>query len=148
MKTFSVTTSIRATPDSIWTLLTQSAQYPGWNPTIEKIDGRIAAGEKLTVHPKVNPSGRTFPVTVTEFDPPKSMTWTGGMPLGLFKGVRTFRLTPHGTGETEFAMEEVYSGLLAPLIGKSIPDLQPAFDAFAAALKTRAEQGAENMTCF
>jgi hypothetical protein len=30
-------------------------------------------------------------------------------------------------------------GLLAPLIGKSIPDLQPAFDEFAAALNKKAE---------
>lgn len=61
------------------------------------------------------------------------------MPLGLFKGVRTFRLRARDDGEIEFAMREVYSGLLAPLITKSIPDLQPAFDAFAAALKAKAE---------
>jgi hypothetical protein len=36
-------------------------------------------------------------------------------------------------------MREVYSGLFAPLIGRSIPDLQPAFDEFAAALKKQAE---------
>jgi len=38
-------------------------------------------------------------------------------------------------------MIEVYGGLLAPLIERSIPNLQPAFDEFAAALKTRAEAG-------
>ena len=36
-------------------------------------------------------------------------------------------------------MEETYRGPLAPLIARSIPDLQPAFDAFAADLKRRAE---------
>jgi len=68
------------------------------------------------------------------------MVWTGGMPLGLFKGERTFTLTPTADG-VRFAMREVYTGLLAPLIGRSIPDLQPAFDEFAAALKLRAESG-------
>ncbi len=97
-------------------------------------------GKKLrTVYPKLNP-GRTFPVTVTEFEPGKAMTWAGGMPFGLFKGVRTFRLRTREDGQIEFAMREVYSGLLAPLIEKTIPDLQPAFDAFAAALKTRSER--------
>jgi hypothetical protein len=138
MKTFSVTTAIRATPEKIWALLTQASEYPSWNPVIEKVDGRIAAGEKVTVYPKPNP-GRTFPVTVTEFEPGKAMTWTGGMPLGLFKGVRTFRLKKRDDGQIEFAMREVFSGLLAPLIEKNIPDLQPAFDTFAAALKKRAE---------
>ena len=31
-------------------------------------------------------------------------------------------------------MEEIFTGLLAPLIGKSILDMQPVFDEFAAAL--------------
>lgn len=37
-------------------------------------------------------------------------------------------------------MDEAFSGLLAPLITRSIPDLQPAFDTFATDLKRRAEQ--------
>ena len=68
------------------------------------------------------------------------MVWTGGMPLGLFKGVRTFSLTPKGGG-VEFTMTEVFSGLMAPLITRSIPDLQPSFEEFAAALKRQAEKG-------
>jgi hypothetical protein len=36
-------------------------------------------------------------------------------------------------------MREVYSGVMAPMITGSIPDLQPAFDEFAAALKRQAE---------
>ena len=66
------------------------------------------------------------------------MTWTGGMPLGLFKGVRTFSLTPE-SGGTRFKMREEYSGPLLPLIWRSMPDLQPSFDQFAAGLKAHAE---------
>lgn len=62
------------------------------------------------------------------------------MPLGPFKGERIFELQPLDSGGVEFAMREDYSGLLAPLISKSIPDLQPAFDEFAACLKARAEK--------
>lgn len=62
------------------------------------------------------------------------------MPLGLFKGERTYTLTL-ADGGTRFEMREIYSGLLAPLITRSIPDLQPAFDEFAASLKQRAESG-------
>ena len=40
------------------------------------------------------------------------------------------------------AMREVFSGLMAPLISRSIPDLQPSFVEFAAALKQRVENGA------
>ena len=62
------------------------------------------------------------------------------MLLGPFKGERNFELQPLDSGGVEFAMREDYSGLLAPLISKSIPDLQPAFDEFAVCLKARAEK--------
>ena len=42
-------------------------------------------------------------------------------------------------GAVTFAMREVFSGLLSPLIERSIPDLQPEFEAFAAALKRKVE---------
>ena len=123
--------------ETIWNLLTDAPNYPVWNTTVEKVEGHIVPGGKVTVYAKINP-GRAFPVKVTEFTPPKRMVWTGGMPLGLFKGERTFALTPQAGG-VEFSMSEIYSGLMLPLIEKSIPDLQPAFDEFARALKTRAE---------
>jgi hypothetical protein len=138
MKAFSVSTKIKAAPEVIWKLLTDAPAWPSWNPTVDKVDGKIAPGEKVTVYAKINP-GRAFPVRVSEFVPNRKMVWTGGMPLGLFKGERTFSLVPGAAGAVEFSMREIYTGLMAPLIGKSIPDLQPAFDLFAAALKKRAE---------
>jgi hypothetical protein len=68
------------------------------------------------------------------------MAWTGGMPFGLFSGTRTFTLTPTPNGEVVFTMREAIAGPLAGLITRSIPDLQPAFDAFAADLKRAAER--------
>ena len=139
MKSFASNTTIQAAPEAIWRILTEASGYPGWNTTVSRVDGRIALGEKITVHAKVAP-GRAFPVEVVAFDAPRRMVWSGGMPLGLFKGERTFELRPTGAGGVEFAMREDYSGWLAPLITKSIPDLQPAFDEFAACLKARAER--------
>jgi hypothetical protein len=140
MKTYKATTFIRATPAAIWEILTDASRYTTWNSSIDKVQGRIAPGEKLTVHSKLSP-GRAFPVKVTVFIPDRKMIWTGGMPLGLFKGERTFTLTPQTNGTVEFRMVEVFGGLLSPLIERSIPNLQPAFDEFAAALKKRAEAG-------
>lgn len=141
MKCFATSVTIRARPQTVWALLTDAAGYPQWNSTVDRIDGRIAHGEKVTVHAKATP-GRAFPLTVTEFVPPQRMVWTGGMPLGLFTGTRSFTLTPTSPGEVAFAMREDFAGLLAPLITRSIPDLQPAFDTFAADLKRRAERAA------
>ena len=139
MKSFAASTTIQAAPDAIWRILTDSPGYPSWNTTVSSVDGRIALGEKVMVHAKVA-RGRAFPVNVVAFDAPKRMVWRGGMPFGLFNGDRIFELRPTDGGGVEFAMREEYSGWLAPLITKSIPDLQPAFDEFAACLKARAER--------
>jgi hypothetical protein len=77
---------------------------------------------------------------VTEFTPGARMTWSGGMPLGLFKGVRTFTLAPGSDGATRFTMREEYTGPLLPLIWRSMPDLGPSFRQFADGLKARAER--------
>jgi hypothetical protein len=138
MKRFEVTNTIRATPQQIWPILTGASAYPSWNPAVDRIEGQIAPGETIKVYVPINP-GRTFPVKVTTFEPPQRMVWTGGMPLGLFRGVRTFTLTPKGDGTTEFHMEEAYSGPLAGMMVRQIPDLSGAFEQFGAALKQRAE---------
>ncbi len=138
MKRFTAKVTIRARPETIWALLADAAGYPKWNSTVERIDGHIEAQGKITVRVK-NAPGRAFPLRVTEFVPTRRMTWAGGMPLGLFTGTRNFVLTPAASGDVEFAMDETYGGPLAPLFTRSIPDLQPEFDAFAADLKRHAE---------
>lgn len=139
MTTYSVTRDIRADPQIIWDLLTDAAAYPSWNPAVLSIEGDIAPGERIRLTSVVNPD-RKFKLEVTRLDPPSTMVWADGMPLGLFKGVRTYRLTPRGEGLTEFSMEEVFSGLLEPMISKSIPDMSDSFEQFADGLKKAAEQ--------
>lgn len=138
MKVFSTSTEINAPPDRVWQILTDAARYTEWDPGMLKLEGKIAPGEKLTIYTKIAPK-RAFKPTVTEFEPNRRMVWSSGMPMGLFTGSRTFTLEPSGAGSTRFSMKEEFSGLMLPLIGASIPDLNPVFAEFAAALKKRAE---------
>jgi hypothetical protein len=140
VRAFEATETIAAGPEAIWAALTDGAAYPAWDSGVVRVDGRIAPGESITVISAVDP-GRTFPLRVTEFVPGQRMAWTGGLPLGLFTGVRTFALAPAGDGATRFTMREEYRGPLAPLIVRSIPDLGPSFRRFAAGLKARVEGG-------
>jgi hypothetical protein len=103
-----------------------------------KIDGRIAAAEKLRLWSEVAPN-RAFDLKVAEFDAPGHMIWKGGMPLGLFTGRRSYLLTPLGHSETKFSMREEFTGLFASMIFSSMPDLNPGFKKFAAQLKKDAE---------
>ena len=139
MKAYDATAEIQASPETIWAILTDAPGYQAWDSGIERVDGRIAPGEKITVRSRANP-GRAFPVRVTEFTPGERMVWSGGMPLGLFRGVRTFVLAPGSDGSTRFSMREEYSGPLLPLIWRSMPDLGPSFRQFANGLRQRAER--------
>ncbi len=137
---YSVSINIKAPADKIWALLTNAAEYPNWNSTVTKVEGSIVKGEKIKVFAKVNPD-RAFPVTVAELDAPHKMVWKGGMPLGLFKGIRTFQLRPQDDGSVNLSMREDFGGLMLPMIAGTMPDLRPAFEGFAADLKHTAEQG-------
>lgn len=141
MTTYAISKSIAAPADRIWGLLTDGAGYPSWNTTVISLEGEISIGNKISLISTVNPR-RAFKLTVAEMQEPKRMVWSDGMPLGLFKGVRTFTLAALPDGQTEFAMEEVYSGLLEPLISKSIPDMTDSFEEFAQSLKVAAENDA------
>jgi hypothetical protein len=55
--------------------------------------------------------------------------------------VRTFKVSPDGTGGTAFHVREEYTGPLLGLIWRSMPDLGPSFDRFARGLKHRVEAG-------
>jgi hypothetical protein len=141
VKAYDATADITATPDAIWAILTDAPNLSNWDSGVERVEGKISPGETIKVFVKVNP-GRAFPVKVTEFVPGQKMVWSGGMPLGLFKGVRTYTLSPQGNGVTRFTMREEYTGPLLPMIWRSIPDLGPSFQQFASGLKSRAESAA------
>jgi hypothetical protein len=137
MRSYDATALIDATPEAVWTVLVDAAAYPAWNSGVQRVEGTIAEGQRIKVVSEANP-GRAFPVTVTEMIPGRRMTWTGGMPLGLLRGVRTFTLAPED-GATRFRMREEYTGPLLPVVWRTMPDLGPSFEQFARGLKERAE---------
>lgn len=137
MKFYETSTMIDAPPEAVWAVLANAEAYPSWDSGVERVDGAIAPGARIKVFSELSP-GRAFPVTVSDLEENRRMTWTGGMPLGLFKGVRRFTLTPEGSG-TAFAMREEFTGPLLPLIWRTMPDLQPSFDQFTTGLKQQAE---------
>ena len=134
-----IRTSIHATPDRVWALLTDAAAFSTWNSTVTSIDGRIAEGETLTLKVPSAPE-RVFKPRVSLVKPGRSMGWSEGM-APMFKGVRTFELNPQADGSTEFSMTESFTGLMVPMIGGSLPDFAPVFETYAADLKRAAEGG-------
>ena len=134
---YGVRREIAAPVDRVWTLLADASSYARLERVAPEHRGRDRRGRHGETCGQSNPS-RTFTLRISDVHAPTRMTWSDGVPLGLFRGVRTFELTDSG-GATVFSMHEVYSGPLAGLISRSIPDMTESFEQFADGLKEAAE---------
>jgi hypothetical protein len=134
-----ITATIHASPERVWGLLTDGAAYVRWNSTVSRLEGDIVEGSTLRLEVPTAP-GRVFKPKVSIVEPGRAMTWSDGF-APMFKGVRTFTLTPNRDGSTEFSMKETFSGLMLPMIRGSLPDLAHSFETYAGDLKRAAEDG-------
>jgi hypothetical protein len=136
--TCAVEVNIRADAATVWSLLTDAKGFSRWNSTVTGVEGQIREGERLRLH--VPGTDRTFTPRVSGVVPQERMTWTGGF-SPIFKGVRTFALRSRGRASTDVTMEERFTGLMLPLVKRSLPDFGPVFERFATDLKHEAETG-------
>lgn len=134
---YSVSVLIRSHPEMVWNRLTDAAGHASWNSTVDQIDEEIAEGARLAIRVPIAP-GRTFRPTVIKLDPPRLMIWQDGR-MPLFRGTRTFTLAPAEQGVTLFGMAEEFTGLMLPLVRRSLPDFGPVFDRYAADLRQACE---------
>ncbi|HEX6510191.1 MAG TPA: SRPBCC domain-containing protein, partial [Chloroflexota bacterium] len=140
MRYYEATSDIAASPESVWAVLVDGTNWTSWDSGVEGLDGRIAPGETITIRSHAAP-GRAFPVKVVIVEAPTRLQFSGGMPLGLFRGIRTYTLSPNASGGTTFHLREEYTGPLVGLMWRSMPDLSASFTTFANGLKQRVEAG-------
>jgi uncharacterized protein YndB with AHSA1/START domain len=137
VRRYSASRSIDASASTVWSLLTDATTYPAWNSSVISIDGAIREGNTIKLVSIADPK-RTFKLKVAEMNAPTRMVWSDGMPLGLFTGRRTYTITSNANG-CEFSMVEAFTGPLAALITRVIPDLTDSFNTFADCVKSAAE---------
>lgn len=128
----SVSIDIKSTPNVIWSLLTNAADFPRWNSTIISIEGEIKPNETIKLKSKLDEK-RVFKLKIKEFEPEKKLVW------GDFQGERTFLMHKRGNGIVSFEMNEKIGGILFPLFAGFIPSFDESFEQFAADLKKEAE---------
>lgn len=132
---------VNATPDVVWTVLTDLENYGAWNPFVVSLQGSIAVGERLAtrIHP---PGGKamTFHPKVTIVEDQRVFEWLGKLGLpGIFDGRHRFELEPTPTG-TRFTQTEAFKGLLVRFMRRSLDtQTMEGFEAMNSALKARAE---------
>lgn len=132
---------IDAPAGRVWTILTDFAAFPDWNPFIQRISGNRVVGAKLEVFLQP-PGGRgmTFRPTVLAAEPDRELRWLGRLLVpGLFDGEHSFRIEPLAGDRVRFVQEESFSGLLLPLLRSTLGQAEEGFRQMNLALKTRAE---------
>lgn len=133
---------IMASADRVWSVLSDFAAYPTWNPFIREIIGQPIPGTrlKLRIHPPGD-DAMTFRPTVLVARPGAELRWLGRLFVpGLFNGEHYFRLTPEGEGMTRLLHGEKFSGLLVGLLRDRLDrQTRAGFVAMNLALKTVCE---------
>jgi hypothetical protein len=134
MQSVQAETLINARSSTVWDIITDAGNYTVWNSGITHITGELRNGGTIRIRTGGN---RTFRLRVQQM-PGEVMTWTGGLPLGLFTGVRTFTLTSQD-GMTHLRVRGEFTGPLLGLFWKAVSDTQQAFTDYVNAVKERAE---------
>ena len=121
MKHLHTEIQIEADPAEVWAVLMDFDRYPDWNPFLVDVRGDAQPGERLrvTLSP---PGGRriTMRPTVTELVPGRVFEWWGHLASAASSTAGTgSSWTFSGTG-TRFVQQETFTGLLVPLLSKSL----------------------------
>ncbi|GAB3131189.1 SRPBCC domain-containing protein [Tsukamurella serpentis] len=129
---------IEATPEQVWTVLTDFDAYPQWNPFVigAAAPEGLQPDRKLDVRVRNGGSEMGFRPTVQVAQPGRELRWLGRVVVpGLLDGEHYFILeaTPGGTRLTQ---GERFRGVLIPVFGSSI-DVGDGFAAMNRELRKR-----------
>jgi|SRR5579863_2846493 len=131
---------INSPPDRVWSVLTDTAAYPVWNPLITHLDGDLREGNTIRFTQGSGPDAMTFQPRILRARPATELVWKGSLWMpGIFDAERHFQLGGQGSG-THFIQSESFSGLLAgKLTADAIQATEQGMRSMNAALKARAE---------
>ena len=135
--------TINATPQKVWSVLTDFSNYPSWNPFITSFNGQPVVGKKIVAH--ICPpgaKGMTFKPVILQYTPNHELRWIGKLFIShLFDGEHTFILKDNGNGTTTLMQYERFRGILVSLFKKMLDvNTRDGFSQMNEAVKKRAEE--------
>jgi len=135
---------IAASPERVWSILTEFSAYPAWNPLLRQVRGELRPGHRLEVRLQRNDrSAMTFRPRVLVVEPARELRWLGRLGLpGLFDGEHVFSIRSDDQGSVRFRQSETFRGLLVPFLWRGLQrDTAPRFERMNEALRRRVEEG-------
>jgi hypothetical protein len=127
---------IKASPSTVWRILTDGPRYSEWNPVHVRLEGEVREGATVKIHLR-EPSGKVsvFDSKVRRTIPERELNQGGGVP-GIFTFNHTFLLEP-AFGGTHVIQREEFRGIGVVLTNMGW--VEEAYQRVNAALKARAE---------
>ncbi len=128
---------INSTPEKVWSILSDTANYPSWNPFIKSIKGDFVVGKTIVA----DIDGMTFKPEVLVVKQQKEIRWIGRLFFkGIFDGEHSFHIDDNKDGSVTFRQEEKFNGILVGMFSKKLDtDTKSGFEAMNEALKALAE---------
>jgi hypothetical protein len=117
MPSYDASISIKASAESVWSVLAEVAAWPEWLPTVESVQPRdgnqLSVGSRYVVRqPKLRPA--TW--IVTELEPPRRFVWQARSPGLLMVAEHTIEERSPGTSNVNLRFS--FTGVLGSLIGR------------------------------
>lgn len=134
---------ISATPEQVWEVLTNFAEFPSWNPFVRNASGQVKQGGKIEVYLQLpDGPGMTIKPTLTRVVPNRELRWLGHTIVpGLFDGEHIFIIEAREANGVRFIQREVFRGILASLVLRFIGEsTRRGFEAMNQALRSQVEK--------
>ncbi|WP_170574074.1 SRPBCC domain-containing protein [Ruegeria atlantica] len=137
---------IDAPPDTVWSVLTDTANYGNWAAFLVGIKGEIMDGSKITVDFQLDPSKEkltTLDHTITVVDG-EQFYWAEKGPGGI-RDNHHFHVEPLGEGKSRFVQsDEIIGGITFLMGGRLAKMYVDGYQAFNRGLKAEAERRAHS----
>lgn len=133
---------INATPEQVWSVLTDTPSYKTWAAFLVDIQGEIKDGEKITAVFQTNPKKEkltTIEHTIS-VDEGKEFFWAEKGPGGI-RDNHHFRVERAQDGKTRFVQsDEIMNGITWLMGGNLSKMYEEGYKAFNRALKNEVEK--------
>ncbi len=144
MQTVSTEIDIQASPEKVWSILTDIDKWHKWSPTINASSGDAAVGSTVTITMMSKEAGKDGPKynpTFLRLDEPNTFHWRAHMMAGfIFTNDKIIELEKTDTG-TKLTHKETFKGLMAAMMkGQMDKGVPPMLNMMNEALKELAEQ--------
>ena len=132
---------VHASPDKVWSVITETEKYSSWNPVFSVLDGKLEEGGSITYHFRQNDStAYDIETRVLNMITERRINQAGGM-----KGILTFNhnytLEPQDGG-TLLTISEEYRGIAVPFWSPS--EVEQAYARLCQSIKNRVSEAYPN----